>query len=219
MSRSNQTGGGLPNPCQKWYEWSGKNGNLKNYDKGTDKTIETEAPFNFVLLDEFSTVKGWHDASQSGIWSNEVKNTGKSILKVSAYKGGVLAEGLYKDIKDKVNTLGGSYVKNLYITTGDGTISSLNLKGAALSAWMDFVKENKGIYDKAITISGATEAKKGSVTYQTPNFELVEVTKEQEESAVELDKKLQEFVKGKFVEVHEEETEVVIEDNNNLEEF
>jgi len=213
MSRSNQSNSNsLPNPCQVWYEWSGKNGNLKHYDKVLEKNIETEAPFNFVLLDEFSTVKGWHDSSQSAIWANEVKNTGTSPLRVSAFKGGVLVEGLYKDIKDKVNALGGSYVKNLYITSVDGVIASLALKGSALSAWMDFVKENKGIYDSAITISGSVTAKKGSVTFKTPKFELVDITPKQEANAIKLDEKLQEFVKSKskvLPEVEVEEVEVV----------
>ena len=217
MSRSNQSNSNsLPNPCQVWYEWSGKNGNLKHYDKVSAKSIDTEvspAPFSFILLDEFSTVKGWHDVSQSSIWANEVKNTGTSPLRVSAFKGGVLVEGLYKDIKDKVNALGGSYVKNLYITSEDGVISSLALKGSALSAWMDFVKEkgnDKGIYDKAITISGSVTGKKGSVTFKTPKFELVEITPDQEKNAIVLDKKLQEFVESKSkVLVEVEEVEVV----------
>lgn len=198
MSKTNQVRSSLPNPCQLWYEWSSKDGNVKHYDKDKKENITTKLPFKFMLLDEFSTVKGWDDASQSSIYSNEVKSTGTEPLRVSASKGGVLVEGLYKDIKDRVKALGGAYNKNLYITQGDSIIASLILKGSALSSWMDFVKENKSeIYSKAIVITEGVSAKKGAVTFKTPKFEFVEATAKEEEDAINADKELQEFVNSK----------------------
>ena len=204
MSRSTTKQEGSSHPCQVWYEWSGKNGNLKNYDKATESNIETKAPFKFMLLDIFSVIKGWSEINSSGIYSNETKTTGKTPFVVRAYKGGTLVEGLYKDIKDKIKAVGGTYNKNLYISTiidGETKICSLVLKGASLSAWVTFSDENKGeLYNKAIVISGSVTGKKGAVTFQTPNFELVEATEAEKEVANGLDVILQQYLNSKEVE-------------------
>ena len=72
-----------------------------------------------MLLDQLGGVRGWHEASESGIYSNEVKDTRQDMLVVKAFKGGILAEGIYKDIKDRVNALGGQFVANCYLAFKD----------------------------------------------------------------------------------------------------
>jgi hypothetical protein len=115
-----------------------------------------------------SCIKGWHDSSSSGIYSNEVKSTGSEPLTVRAFKGGTIAEGLYKDIKLKVNGLGGDYHASLYFYL-NGEVVNLAIKGAALMSWSDFAKENrKSFLGNYIEVTGALDAKKGSVKYSTP---------------------------------------------------
>jgi len=201
MSLSNTNENGQPNPSTRWFEWNGEQGVINYYDKEKKETVTVPLPFTFILLDELACVRGWHDASKSGIYSNEVKDTRTDALVVKAFKGGTLAEGIYRDIKDRVTSkeIGGSFTTNCYIAFKDGNLwmGTLRLKGAALGAWMEFRKQNrKNVYGKAIRIDGFTEGKKGRITYRMPTFALHEISPETLTLATELDKTLQEFLDG-----------------------
>lgn len=202
MSRSNPTSESQ-HPCTRWIEWDGSNGNLRYYDKTQEKNIEMEDGFTFLLLDQLATVKGWHDASDSGIFSNEVRDTKAETLVVKAFKANtILAEGFYSQIKDRVAAIGGNYVANCYIAfKSDGVlkIGSVQFKGAALNAWVDFKKEaGAKIYTHAVQIKGSKEGKKGKITFKTPLFFLKEITTETDEAAKELDKELQAYLDTYF---------------------
>ena len=203
MSRSNPSENGTPNPATRWFEWNGENGVVRYYDKDAKQQVEVGSDFTFLLLDQLGTVGGWHDASDSGIYANEVKDTRQDVLVVKAFKGGVLAEGLYKDIKDRVNSAGGQFVANCYIAFKNGgdklAIGSLKFKGAALSAWMDFTKEHRAaLFTKAIRIHGFTEGKKGRIVFRVPVLELKEISDETNAAATALDLELQAFLKTYF---------------------
>jgi hypothetical protein len=199
MSRSNPHQG-TPNPAVRWFEWSGEKGLVRYYDKDAKQTVEVGSSFTFMLLDQLGSVRGWHDPSQSGIYSNEVKDTRQDAMIVKAFKGGTLAEGVYKDIKLAVNAIGGHFNANLYIAFKDETrleIGSLRFKGAALGAWMEFSKAHRGdIYKKAITIDGFTEGKKGRIVYRMPTFKVSDVSEATNDTAVGLDAELQEWLAG-----------------------
>lgn len=198
MSRSNPSEH-VANPATRWFEWNGEKGVVRYYDKDAQKIVEVAPGFTFLLLDQLASVRGWHEASQSGIYSNEVKDTTKDVLVVKSFKGGTLAEGLYKDIKLQVNNDGGSYTANCYIAFKSDTdalvIGSLRLKGAALGAWMEFTKQHRSdLYRGAIKIDGTTEGKKGRVVFYTPTFKVVPTTPETDAAAKRLDSDLQEFL-------------------------
>jgi hypothetical protein len=197
VSRSNPSEH-LSNPATRWFEWNGEKGEVTYYDKDAKKDVAVSLPFTFILLDELASVRGWHDPSNSGIYSNEVRDTTQEVMVVKSFKGGTIAEGLYKAIKDRVNNAGGSYTANLYIAfkgDGDYQIGSMRVKGAALRAWMEFRKAHRAdIYKKAVRFAGFTEGKKGSVTYRVPECALKDVSPEAEARAVALDKDLQEFL-------------------------
>jgi hypothetical protein len=175
---------------------------VKYYDKEQKKNIDVGSKFGFSLLDELACVKGWDENSESGIYSNEVRDTRAETLVVKSFKGGIIAEGFYKLIKDRVAAFGGHFVTNLYIAykVGDRlALGSIQFKGAALSAWMDFHKANRStIYKKAVIIDGYSEGKKGKVIYRIPKFELTEITAESNEAATQVDKELQEYLKAYF---------------------
>lgn len=200
MSRSNPSEH-LSNPSTRWFEWNGEKGLIRYYDKEKKENVDVPLPFAFILLDELASVRGWHDASGSGIYSNEVRDTTQEIMVVKSFKGGTIAEGKYRDIKDRVNSAGGDYNANCYIAykQGDDTyvIGSLRMKGAALGAWMEFRKANRNaIYKQAIRITSYTEGKKGKVTFRVPVLSLAPVSEKAEAAAVQLDKELQEFLSG-----------------------
>lgn len=199
MSRSNPQAN-APNPAIRWFEWNGETGVVRYYDKDAKKNVDVPLPFTFLLLDELATVRGWHDPSQSGIYSNEVRDTTKDALVVKAFKGGTLSEGYYKAIKDRVNAQGGQFVANCYVAVKlNGTLAlcSIRFKGAALGAWMEFRKANRGqLYDSAIRILSFKEGKKGRIVFRVPTFDLKEVSADTNTQAVALDKALQTYLEG-----------------------
>lgn len=202
MSRSNPTANN-PHPCTRWFEFNGGDGVIEYYDKEKKERVGVPLPFSFLHLDETATVRGWHDASESGIMSNEVRDTRSDVLVVKAFKGGELCSGLYAQIRDRIGNLGGHFSLNLYLGYRDDNSSlklgCLQLKGAALNQWVEFRKAHQGaIITDAITILGTNDGKKGSVSYKTPVFGLKPIKPETNDEAVELDKVLQTYLTGYF---------------------
>ena len=159
------------NPSGKFFEWKSNEKTFVYFDKEAKTNVTIPLPFKFLVLDELHTIKGWNDATESGIYSNEVKWISKDELIVKPFKGNEIARGLYKDIKEKAKAAGGHYVKSIYIMLEDGSIANLQLKGAACQAWGDFTSKGKQrLLDEWVSVVGFDEAKKGSVKYTTPIF-------------------------------------------------
>jgi hypothetical protein len=197
MSRSNPNAN-APNPATRWFEWSGETGSVRYFDKELKENIICPLPFTFLLLDELSSVRGWHEASKSGITSNQVRDTREELLVVRAFKAGTLAEGLYKDIKDRAARVGGKFVTNCYLGFKQGeklAMGCLQFKGAALGAWMEFRKEHRReLFEQAVVITGSTEGKKGRIVYKMPAFKLTTLTPATNQQALDLDKQLQAYL-------------------------
>lgn len=213
MSRSNPNENGTPNPATRFFEWNGEHGVIRYYDKDAKKNVEVGSDFTFILLDQLGAVRGWHDASESGIYSNEVKDTRQDTLVVKAFKGGTLIEGFYRDIKDRVNSLGGQFTASCYIAFKNGEqglqIGVLRIKGAALHAWTEFSKSNRAdLYKKSIRIKGYTEGKKGRIVFRVPVLNLANIHPDTDRAAIALDTTLQEFFKSYFSRTKREQVEV-----------
>jgi hypothetical protein len=197
VSRSNPQHN-APNPAIRWFEWNGETGIVRYYDKAEKKNIDAPLPFKFLLLDELATVRGWHKSTDSAIFANEVRDTRRDVLVVKAFKGGVLAEGRYKEIKDRVNVVGGQFVANCYVGfkhNGELEIASLQFKGSALGAWMEFRKANRrDLLERAIEITGFTEGQTGRVVFRVPTFALCNISTRTQNQAVALDKQLQAWI-------------------------
>jgi hypothetical protein len=159
------------NPAGKFFEWKSNEKTFVYFDKETKTNVTVPLPFKFLVLDELHTIKGWNDATESGIYANEVKFISRDEMVVKPFKGNEIARGLYKDIKEKAKAAGGHYVKSIYIMLEDGSIANLQLKGAACQAWGDFTSKGKQrLLDEWVSVVGFDEAKKGSVKYTTPIF-------------------------------------------------
>lgn len=209
MSRSNPTDG-AKGPSTRWFTWAGggDQGYVEWYDKDAKESRKVDGPFTFLLLDELSTVKGWHEASESSIYANEVRDLRQEVLVVRSFKGGELATGLYTDIRDKIIANGGHYHGSVYIAFKEGDdlkIGNLGLKGAALSAWMEFKKSApskkgadgkslKAYFVDAVTVTGYVDGKKGGTKFRTPTFALKPVGEDTNTKAVALDAELQAFL-------------------------
>lgn len=215
MSRSNQNNNsGNANPSKYFIDW--KNGSFVYYDKEAGKNVDLGDNITFLVLDQLSTIKGWHDASNSPIWSNEVHDTRTETMIVKAFKlkDKPLVSGLYSDIKDKVKSLGGKYVRSMYVAMKvDGNtleLANLQLKGAALGEWTTFYNENRNeIYDAAVEVTGSDARKKGATKFNVPVFALRKVSEETNETAKSLDTVLQNYLSGHLLGQHPETKEQV----------
>ena len=215
MSRSNPTEG-VRSPSTRWFSFaSGMDGGfVRYYDKDAEKNInlgdaENGGKFLFILLDELATVQGWHDASDSGIYANEVRDTRQETLVVKSFKGGELASGLYANIKDRIIASGGHFVSSCYIAykneEGVLQIGNIRFKGASLSEWMEFKKQCptkkdangkslKAYFVDAVKIVGFEQQKKGGTTFRVPKFALATLAEETNTQAIALDGELQAYL-------------------------
>lgn len=161
------------NPTSKYLDWKSNDKSFSYYDKEAGENVRVGLPLKFVFLQHYHTVKGWNDASQSGIYSNEVYYIGSEPMTVRAFKGGTIAEGIYKDIKQDITNAGGKYHRSVYVMLEDGTIANLSFKGAVVREWSDFMEANKNLVDNQwIEVKSAKDQKKGSIKYSTPEFTL-----------------------------------------------
>lgn len=159
------------NPTSKYLDWKSNDKSFDYYDKNVGEKVKVGLPLKFVFLQHYHTVKGWNDASESGIYSNEVFYIGSEPMTVRAFKGGVIAEGLYKDIKPDITNAGGKYHRSVYVMLEDGTIANISMKGAVVREWSEFMEQNKNLVDgQWIEVNSAKDQKKGSIKYSTPEF-------------------------------------------------
>jgi hypothetical protein len=188
------------NPTSKYLEWKSNDKSFSYYDKAAGKNVKVELPLKFLFLQNYHTVKGWNDASESGIYSNEVFYIGSEPMTVRSFKGGVIAEGLYKDIKPVIINAGGKYNRSIYVMLEDGTVANISLKGSAVRQWSDFMESNKGVVDNQfIEVLTSNDEKKGSIKYSTPNFTMGSaLTKTQSSKADDVTAELKSYLDGYF---------------------
>lgn len=206
MSRSNNNAP-LNNPATMFIDWDSEKGCFKTYDKVAKVNKEIKLPVRFYVLDELTTVKGFSDKTQGGIWSNEVKDITKQPLKVMSkgkdQKLVTLSEGLYTNIKNDLVANGGKYTRSLYAAmldeNDDYQIVNFQLKGAAFSGWLDFVNEHRNsILADEIICNDFKKEKKGATKYTIPVFSSEPASEEGNEAAIKLDVELQEYMKEYF---------------------
>lgn len=214
MSRSNNTE--VANPATRFFEWSGADGTLSYFDKELKSKVEVPLPFTFLLLDTLSTIKGYSQSEGNGIYSNEVRNTVTDKLTVKVFKGGTIASGLYKEIKDQITSAGGKYAKSCYIAFYDEnkklTIGNLSLQGSSfgggenkkkkyeVTAWIGFSNAHKNdLMKKAIVMDkDERECVNGATTFYCPKFSIKDVSEATNARANELDGELQEYLTSYF---------------------
>lgn len=199
----------LQNPCKKFIEFKGNDGVFQYWDKENKKNVQMELPMRFIVLDELSTITGYHEPLQTGLYSNEVHSVENQPLNIRSFKGGMRIVGKYSEIKDRIKSVGAKFTKSVYIAlVGDKglEIANLKLSGAAFSSWCD--KE----VETAISIERFADGKKGAVKFKIPVWEKWEPSSDDMTVAMAMDKELQEFLKAKHVQDKEQmESEPVAE--------
>ena len=171
MARLNRPTTQTTNPVTKFLNWKSNDQAFSYYDKQKGENVKVELPIKFLFLEHYHTVKGWNDASESGIYSNEVYAISKEPLTVRAFKGGEIANGLYKDNKEKIKNAGGVYHRSVYAMLPDGELVNFQLKGIGVKAYSDFYNENNHLLDNQfIEVNEVVEGKKGSIKFSSPFF-------------------------------------------------
>jgi hypothetical protein len=160
------------NPAQMFLEWSSMEKAFMYYDKEAEKNVVVPLPMTFLVMKDLNTVKGWDDISNSGIYSNEVDDLSKEKLHVGSFKGGTIAEGLYKDIKPVIVSAGAKFTKSLYVITKGGKFINIALKGGSFGAWVEFTKKSRNrLSDEWVTVRGFLTERNGGITYNIPVYE------------------------------------------------
>lgn len=183
------------NPAKKFLKWDTKAGEFQFYDKESKVNVQIPLPVKFLVLDTLSTIKGFSDSAQSGFYSNEVRDTTKQILSVYI-KSGMVAKGLYADLKTNTKCTGIKYCQSVYIglVGGDNmSLCNIQMTGAALSAWIDFSKTTnpeKG----AIEVSAFTQGSKGATKFKIPTFTKIEASDVENEEALKINEELQDYL-------------------------
>jgi hypothetical protein len=165
------------NPTTKFLEWKSSKKCFQYYNKEKKENIEVKLPISFIPIKNVSSVTGYSDQLNSGIWSNEVEQTGKESLTIFAAKYSkaedkkkscVIAQGFYKDIKGDINSQGGKFTAVLYSILNKELIK-FEFSGCSLSAW---IEQGQALSQSPNLLSVETfeEKKKGSNKYFVPVF-------------------------------------------------
>ncbi len=226
---------GNTNPVKKFLHWKSNEKCFEYYDKDAQEKVKVELPLKLLFLEHYHTIKGWSDSADSGIWSNEVYRTSTDVLEVKNAKG-VIAKGIYKDIKTEVRNAGGVYHRSIYCMTDKGEIINLQLKGSAVGGlkaevskskeavlgWSDFYsgdryKGIKGVShlldNQFFEIKECKEGKKGAVVFSVPNYSVGDVlTKKESKMADECTAVLQKYMDEYFSEDNPEDVVVEAEE-------
>jgi hypothetical protein len=187
MSRLERPTTASSNPATKFLQWKSEEKCFSYYDKESQTNVKVELPLKVLFLEHYHTVKGWHDATQKGIVSNEVYSISNEPMTVRTFGGLELASGLYKEIKDKAKLSGGVYHRSVYVMLEDGSIANLQLKGAVVGGlskessltktevdgYSEFYKKSNRLLDNQwIEMKTVADAKKGATKYSIPVFEV-----------------------------------------------
>ncbi len=198
----------LKNPVQMFIEWNNK-GYFSYYNKETKQEVSL-SKMRFVVLDQLNTIKGFHKATQTGIFANEVHNLSKEDFKVQTYKKLLVAGGKYNDIKDTIKAVGGKFCKAVYVLlfNEEGTdfnFVSLQLTGASLNVWFDTLDNLTNLYETGFIWDGSfSNETNGGISYTKPIFKTFkEIPESIDAEAQEKDTLLQNYFK-QYKDVKEE---------------
>ena len=162
---------GVSSPVEKYIEWKSNDKAFSYYDKEKQDRVPVKMPITFIALDDFFGVSGG-EMDDSGTFhpvkSGIAAHLGKQI--VVKKDGQTVVQGIWKEIKDKVKSIGGRYTSYTYAVI-DGELVCFKFAGAALAAWF----EKKGDGAK-VTVKDSVEKKKGGIKYFSPVFETSELS-------------------------------------------
>ena len=198
MSRTKPRSSGSSNPATKFLQWNTQASAWEFYDKEAQESKTLPQDTGFIILDQLNTAKGWDDRKNSAIWSNEVYTVGDKLTLRN--KDGIVATGTWSEVK---SVHGVKFTKSVYAMAkvGEGyELVNFQLKGCALTAWIEFQDKaggsNKLEGDLVVAVTEAVKEQKGMVEYIKPVFSVVSNTLSDEAAlqADRMDGTLQEYL-------------------------
>ena len=183
-------------PVTRFFKLKAKDGSITFWNKDAQEEVNVPTPWKFTVLDSLSTVSGFHKQSRSGIFANEVRNLKEERLFVRNREG-VLVDGLYAEIKEKISAKGGKFASSVYIAYQDGgewKLGNLLVAGAAFGAWVEFKKPRNLDRDPGVGIAEWTADSNGDTSFFVPVFKGWQVSAEDLAAAEELDRQLQQYL-------------------------
>lgn len=211
MSRTSETTGNKKkSPVKFWLTFKADSGKVAYTHKNESGEYEDVLldELEFVLMDSRASISGWNDESSSKIYSNLVKYTKEEKFQVRSKKG-VLVEGIYSDIKDKVMAFGGKFCTNLFVLAKINGVFEpcvFQVSKTSQAAWSKFTEGKKlsELYNVTVKVTKGEEAKKGKIKFVYPAFETSEVEKDVAAMADDFDKQeLQPYLVGETPEKEE----------------
>lgn len=174
MSRTRSNSQGSSNPATKYLGWDTQASAWEFYDKENKQSCTLPSSTAFIVLDQLNTAKGWDDR-KGGLWSNEVRSVADQLTIRS--KDGVVATGTWSEVK---TTNGIKFTKSVYAMAkvGEGyELVNFQLKGCALTAWIEFQDsiggQSKLEGDVVVAVKDVVADKKGAVSFNKPVFGIV----------------------------------------------
>lgn len=163
-----QQSSGKTNPVSMFFDWKSDKENKTGKFVWWNKDLEAKVdviPTEFILLLATNCVKGWDDASNSGIFSNEIINLKTEELTVRAFKR---EKSLYQGVYDRnqLEALNCKFNKGIIAQEGE-TMVEYYFQGSSLYAFNEDTS-NIDYNNYKIAFDRVEEMKKGAVTYYVP---------------------------------------------------
>jgi hypothetical protein len=173
----------VKSPVSFYVSFNGAKGVWEWWDKETKANVSQDE-LDFIVLDTRSSITGWHKKAKKNMFSNMVKSSkGTFIVRIGKEEKDKVAEGIYKDISDKVGVLGGKYTQNIFTLANIGGVwqpVNIQVSASTLATWMEFVqvKTIDTIFDGIVSGVKGELKTMGDVQYYNPVLTLSELPAE-----------------------------------------
>lgn len=165
----------------KW-KWAADGGHFEFYNK--EKGVDEKIALDKMSVEQVSyTIKGWDDVSESAIYSNNITSFTDEELNIRS-KSGVLASGLYKDVKEDVLAKWGKLHIQVDWKTLDWQQIVIQLKGLNFFQLSETLKGLNKDTD-LLVFEWAEDDKKGAVKFKKTKFGVAKGERKEEEISVE----------------------------------
>lgn len=171
MSRHDESIGRMPNPSQFYLEWNSELNSFSYYSAEEQARKPFDLPFRFLALKFVNTITGWDSNARKQIYSNEVTDTRMEHFRVCYRDGSIIATGLYADIKDDINAVGGRFTRSIYAMTTKGAIVNIKLTGGQMFNFGEIEKYGNRWQDEWIQVTSfETKQNRENKDYTIPVF-------------------------------------------------
>lgn len=192
-------------PVEAHVFFNGNSGKLGMPVENEQNMADLPTPFSFIVLDDGAFRIGGETRGggvKRKITSNLAHRDYNKMLTVAYKDNGVLiASGEWSQIGQSVKDLGGKYTAVLYTLAkidGQYKITSLNLRGRALSEWYKFIKGKNPLGAFAYQVTDVVKTDGEEIDSFIPVFKELAASEKSIEEAATADVILQQWLSATF---------------------